>query len=406
MNKQQSGVALLTVLLLVVSITVLAGVMLVGQKLTTRKSSLLFEQDKLLHHIHAGEQLATQVIRTDQKLNDFDSLQDTWAKKIPAYSTDDGYVIELDIRDASAKFNLNNLYHDGKVDTQALASLRHLLESLNIDTSLATVILDWQDPDNEVYEDGADESILYKNDKRSIVANQPFIDINQLAELPGVTPEVFAQLKPYITAVPYVLPVNVNTADSKVIMAVVGKENAPAVQALIIKRENQPVLTQEELNNLSLVATPDGTDGSDKNQFNQNKQQNPEEQIPKENKPEESNDQANEKQSITKDKTKTKQSQQDQDKRDKDKQNKAKRIKQQKLALLAVKSGAFEVLISVKNNNHPSKTRYATCKVAKGNLVAEQPSAQIANKSANRNATDKENVQVFSTRMWAFRPVF
>lgn len=46
-SDSQRGVALLTILLLVVSITVVAGAMLASQKIAIRRSGLLFDQNQL-----------------------------------------------------------------------------------------------------------------------------------------------------------------------------------------------------------------------------------------------------------------------------------------------------------------------------------------------------------------------
>ena len=72
----QRGVALLTILLLVVSITVVAGAMLASQKIAIRRSGLLFEQNQLLQDIDAGQQMAVTLIRADDTLNDTDSEQE------------------------------------------------------------------------------------------------------------------------------------------------------------------------------------------------------------------------------------------------------------------------------------------------------------------------------------------
>ncbi|MBS9780553.1 MAG: type II secretion system minor pseudopilin GspK [Moraxellaceae bacterium] len=370
--NNQSGVALLTVLLLVVSITVLAGVMVVGQSMTTRKTNLIFEQDRLAQQISTGEQLAIGLIQADNKLNKFDSLQDVWAKKIPPYKSEDGYTIELEIKDDSAKFNLNNLYHNSKADKQAFASLQNLLTILQIDKSLATAILDWQDPDNKVYNDTAEENAIYRNEKNNLPNNQPFIDINQLADLPNVTPEIIAKLKPYLTAVPYFLPVNVNTADEKVLTAIVGEEKRSMVQALIAKRTNQPIQNKAELNKFQLI------DNSKKD--NENK----EEPKQTDDKNKQGEQPATENENPKKDEQK------------KDKKNNADK-------LLAVKSGVFSALVTVKNNSPTPKTGYATFKIAKGNFAHTN---KVNETTTPTTSEEKESVQVFANQKWAFRPVF
>ena len=205
----QRGVALLTILLLVVSITVVTGAMLASQKIAIRRSGLLFDQDQLLQDIDAGQQLAMTVIRADNKLNDTDSEQDIWAQPIPPYALDN-HSISIELRDEASRFNINNLYQNGAVNTAALMVFQRLLTQLNIEPDIAIAVLDYQDADGEVYQDGGDESVVYSQQRsgavEGILPNQPFISIDQLQDVRGVSAEVLAALRPYLSAVPYYAP--------------------------------------------------------------------------------------------------------------------------------------------------------------------------------------------------------
>ncbi len=428
--SHQRGVALLVVLLLVVMIVVLAGSMLASKQITTRKSQLIFEQDRFRQQIQTAEQMAVELIRTDSKLNESDSLQDVWIKGIEPYTTEDGYLIELAINDASARFNLNNLYHDGAVDEQALASFRRLLESLGLDPNLATVVLDWQDPDTLVYNDGGAEATVYQSTGQlaqtiggngggsTKPANQPFVSIDQLAQLPNVTAETIATLRPYVTTVPYWLPVNVNTADEKVLTAIVGNENSSAVQTLLTNRLNRPVESDEALQALGLFnnsvdsvddvnesTEPANTNGSTSKDSNKEKDTTAKEQNGKgQGTSEKNGDEDDGKQTSTK----------ENDKQQPCKKCQAKKKKQQidkLLQSLNYQSRAFEVLIAVSkehtlvNDNSKSrkKDRYATLFIAKGNSL---PSAYEQQASINQASDDKPSIQAFAQRIWAFRPPF
>lgn len=211
---EQKGVALLLVLLLVVAITVVAGVMLARQQFAVRQAGLLFEQNKMRQQLDLSQQLAAELIRNDGEVNDYDSLQDVWAKPIPPISGD-GYERTIQIADASATFNLNNLYQNGEVNTQAFNVFERLLSLLQLDTSLAVAVLDWQDTDAEVYLDGGDEAVVY-----DAFANQPFIDIEQLTNIKGFDKEAMVKLRPHISAMPVFVPINVNTATPLLLQAV------------------------------------------------------------------------------------------------------------------------------------------------------------------------------------------
>ena len=51
------------------------------------------------------------------------------------------------------------------------------------------------------------------------IGNQPFISVDELASVKGFDSETVAKLKPYVTAVPYYLPINVNTANPELLNA-------------------------------------------------------------------------------------------------------------------------------------------------------------------------------------------
>lgn len=243
MADSQRGVALLTVLLLVVSIMVVAGSMLASQKIAIRRSSLVVTQDQLLQGIAAGKQLAVTIIRADNQLNDTDSAQDIWAQPLPPYMLGN-HSITIELRDEASRFNINNLYHNAQVDSSALAIFQRLLLQLNLEPDIAIAVLDWQDADNEVYNDGGDESTVYAN---NTLPNQPFISVEQLQEVRGVDAQVLATLRPYITAIPYYLPININTASPVLLAALVDEASSEQLQALMSLREQQVLTAVSEL---------------------------------------------------------------------------------------------------------------------------------------------------------------
>ncbi|MCG3841613.1 type II secretion system minor pseudopilin GspK [Psychrobacter sp. Ps1] len=240
--NSQRGVALLTILLLVVSITVVAGSMLASQKIAIRRSGLLFDQNQLLQDIDAGQQLAVTMLRADSNLNDTDSAQDIWAQPIPHYTLA-SHSVSIELRDESGRFNINNLYQDGSANTTALAVFQRLLTQLNLEPDIAIAILDWQDADGEVYQDGGDESTVYAHQSNAVATdalpNQPFVSIDQLLEVTGVSAETLAVLRPYLTAVPYYVPININTASPVLLAALIEGANSQQMQALVDMRAQQ-----------------------------------------------------------------------------------------------------------------------------------------------------------------------
>lgn len=354
----QRGVALLTILLLVVSITVVAGAMLASQKIAIRRSGLLFDQNQLLQDINAGQQLAVTLIRADAKLNDTDSEQDIWAQPIPPYTLG-GHSIGIELRDEGSRFNINNLYHNGAVDTAALAVFQRLLTQLNLEPDIAVAILDYQDADSEVYQDGGDENVVYAQQSNrgadTALPNQALLSIDQLAEVKGVDAQVLATLRPYITAVPYYLPININTASPVLFAALVEGASSQQMQSIIELRAKQAFSSVDDVWQLPVLSSV----------------------------------KAEQRKALT--------------------------------PLLAVDSQAFMALITASDNATvgQARQRFATIIISK--TAADGDAANSSDNNGNKNSSDANNangnannadnkkpkeVRVLTQRLWAFRPIF
>ena len=344
----QRGVALLTILLLVVSITVVAGAMLASQKIAIRRSGLLFDQNQLLQDIDAGQQLAVTMIRADANLNDTDSTQDIWAKPVPPYTLGT-HSIGIEMRDEASRFNINNLYQNGAVDSNALAVLQRLLTQLDLAPDIAIAVLDYQDADSEVYQDGGDESTVYNQQSNSSVdndlPNQRLVNIDQLQNVKGINAEVLAVLRPYLTVVPHYLPININTASPVILAALIDGATSQQMQTIVDLREKQVFESIDEIWQLPILGSLN------------------------------------------------------------EKQRKA-------LApLLAVDSQAFTALITATDNATvgQARQRYATIMISKtATDVTENSNNSDDTNINNKNADNKKpkEVRVVTQRIWAFRPNF
>ena len=357
----QRGVALLTILLLVVSITVVAGAMLASQKIAIRRSGLLFDQNQLLQDINAGQQLAVTLIRADAKLNDTDSEQDIWAQPIPPYTLG-GHSIGIELRDEGSRFNINNLYHNGAVDNAALAVFQRLLTQLNLEPDIAVAVLDYQDADSEVYQDGGDENVVYAQQSNrgadTALPNQALLSIDQLAEVKGVDAQVLATLRPYITAVPYYLPININIASPVLLAALVEGASSQQMQSIVELRAKQAFSSVDDVWQLPVLSSV----------------------------------KAEPRKALT--------------------------------PLLAVDSQAFMALITASDNATVGQARQRFATVIISKTAADSEKENSSNNNSNENSNDANNadvnaknvqnsdnkkpkeVRVLTQRLWAFRPIF
>jgi general secretion pathway protein K len=219
---------------------------------------LLLRQDQSLQYALAGEQFLSALLAADQTVSpDSDSLSEMWAQPTPPYPVEDGMVTGR-LLDQSGKFNLNNLYHDGVVDTESLAMFERLLEQVGLQKELASAILDWQDPDDTVtgaY--GAEDSFYLGQMPSRRTANQPFKDINELRFVRGFDEaENFDALARYVTVLPYFSPININTSPMQVLTAIDDAIDPQKMSDWIAQRDGQkkPVSKMDSLWDLPAFA--------------------------------------------------------------------------------------------------------------------------------------------------------
>ncbi len=238
MLRHQQGVALLTILLMVVTATILAVGLLTRQDRMMRETSVLLRQDQSLQYALAGENLfGALLIASAQDNANVDSAQSIWAKPIPPYPVEDGSITGK-LVDQSGKFNLNNLYHNGQTDAVALAYFKRLLTRVGLQPTLASAVLDWQTPAeaSPVDSDGAKNSFYLGQTPPYQAANRPFQQIEELRKVRGFDEKSYQLLAPYVSALPQFAPININTAAAPVLVALDDSLTPASVNAWIIER--------------------------------------------------------------------------------------------------------------------------------------------------------------------------
>lgn len=236
--RGQKGVALLTILLMVVTATILAVGLLTRQDRMMRETSVLLRQDQSLQYALAGENLfSALLIASAQDNGNVDSAKSIWAQPIPPYPVEDG-VITGKLIDQSGKFNLNDLYHGGQTDAVALAYFKRLLTAVGLQPKLASAVLDWQtlstaEPTDS---DGAKNSFYLGQNPPYQAANRPFMQIEELRKVRGFDEKSYQLLAPYVSASPQFAAININTAAMPVLVALDDTLTSTSVNAWIVER--------------------------------------------------------------------------------------------------------------------------------------------------------------------------
>ncbi len=233
-TQSQQGVALLTVVLIVSIVTILATAMATRQHLDIRRSASIMQIDQLEQYARSASDLGMRLLWEDTKENKFDDESDIWGTDLPmmAIGNDgiagiDGQVIEL-----NRYLNVNNLV-DSKGDPVVIEikRMKRLFVLLEIEPDLVDAIVDWIDPKQDVYRNGAEdyEYLILPEPYRT--ADSSMVSISELRLVKGFDQSVIEKLYDpevnidsaskilFITALPSGSKLNVNTAPAVVLRA-------------------------------------------------------------------------------------------------------------------------------------------------------------------------------------------
>ena len=226
---RQRGVALLVALLVVALATVLIAGLLDRGELTAARTRNQLRGTQAGAYAQGLEAYAARVLSQDQANGgQSDTSGDIWAVPLPPTPVPGGQITAT-MSDLDGRFNLNNL--DPKSDTQQIwfGKFKLLLGALKLDPNLAQVVQDWMSANSSVSTGDAyyrAQPVPYRRSKKL------FFHVSELRLLKGVSGEVYAQLAPYVSALPPGTLINVNTASVPVLMTLSPQVTQQTAQAL------------------------------------------------------------------------------------------------------------------------------------------------------------------------------
>lgn len=234
---RMKGTALITALLVVALASAAAAAMLKQQHLDIRRASNIFNADQAGLYAQSAETWVKKVLLQDKQKNKTDSLADSWATLHEPVEIEGGKVL-VQVEDLQGRFNLNNLIDkDGKPNEAERIRFQHLLSLLELDTDLVFPILDWIDSDiNAGFPGGAEDNEYLRAEPAHRTANAPFVSSSELLQVKGIDSAIYERLKPYVSALPGQLAININTAPAMILAASVEGMALPEAEALVKSR--------------------------------------------------------------------------------------------------------------------------------------------------------------------------
>ena len=269
--KRQSGVAIITVLLMIALATIAAVSMTKRQYLDVRRQGARQTIAQAKQALLAAEDLAKVVLKLDDAK--IDSPDEEWTKSVSAPIA--GGLITGCLVDMQGRFNLNNLVdQEGKPDNNQIQRFELLLNALDIDEDAADSIvagaIDWIDKDINTHSSNGAEDDYYmsQTSEGSLpyrAANRPFTSLSELRLVNGIREldaDTLATLIRNVSVLPGQTDFNVNTASLEGLQMLAPHVNSEKADSLLQWPGGNP----DKYPACGDIATETGTAGDEETQ--------------------------------------------------------------------------------------------------------------------------------------------
>lgn len=205
--KEQRGSVLIAVMWLLAMLSVFSWA--VARQVTQELSFGQWLRDRVVGRslARAAVQRTLLELQSD-KFKTFDALNEKWASNPEAFRN-----IKLGDGMFTVSCKQNEIELFGACDESARISLNEsdelLLTTLFLAAEtgvrkeeakeIAQAIIDWRDADSNPLAEGAESSYYEGLSKPYSAPNRPFQSVEELSMVRGITPEIFAKVKPFIT---------------------------------------------------------------------------------------------------------------------------------------------------------------------------------------------------------------
>lgn len=248
--SQQRGVVIIVALFLVALVATMSYVMMSRLARDTRRSQLIGRDVQAELYAEGSVLWAKDTLREDWIKQKKDKRIDATPIKSPSNEMN-GYKISSTIEDAQGRFNLNNV---SKPEWQPdlVRLIRIVYPKMNQDAAEAVVkaTVDWVTAgsrDNEYSRYYAELPIPYR------AAHRLMVDPSEWQQVKGVTPDLYEAMKPYITALPVVTPINPASAEPPVFAILNATMTIDTAKAILDVIQKSPPPTLEAFKAMDVI---------------------------------------------------------------------------------------------------------------------------------------------------------
>jgi general secretion pathway protein K len=245
---QQSGMALLMVLMIFAMVSIVATGIIQSQSADIQRITNRLGTQQARAFADGAE----SVVRTGLYLDwdndpDIDHYLEEWTVE-RTFPMELGTVF-VRISDLQGRFNLNWLHPKAANRTVWWQRLRNLLKRLEVDPIVANYVSDWMDETSQ-----ADDTYL-SQDPPYRAAYRICKHTSELMLIEGVTTEIYQQLLPYVTCLPMDTQLNINTASASVLSALDSRMTVSEAEQVISARDKNGIAAVADFLALDAVST-------------------------------------------------------------------------------------------------------------------------------------------------------
>ncbi len=273
-KDKNSGVALITVMLLVALAAIIATQMLARLQLQIQRTTNIAFNQQAYWYAMGAEAFAKRVLITSFKdESNFTHLQQIWAQGETSYPVENGQI-SGEIIDLHSCLNLNALQsnEDGNgsrpTKNQAREAFERLVLSLDIEgigsssfevEMLADALTDWLDSDGNLTNIGGAEDNDYAGKAHPyLAANSLMVSVNELRVIEHFTPEIIEALRPYVCILPgdsrHEININTLKSDQPQLLQALLNINRVDAETLLTDRKEEGFENIEDFFNLPSVS--------------------------------------------------------------------------------------------------------------------------------------------------------
>ena len=238
---------MLSAIILVFAVSLILSNIFYRHQINVSQAARSLHSDQAFLIALSGEGWATELLFEDLKENNTDHYGEVWAQALPLLPVEGGTLTGC-LSDLQAGFNLNSFkYYDNSPMQAELDDFEkvgfakvwlNLLEIMQIPINPGRVytIKDWIDSDNSAGSWGAEQADYEGLDISVIVHNDLFATPTELASLVNYKIEEVDLLIPWISALPFQTPININTASLEMLQSLSGSHGQAFIEAVITGR--------------------------------------------------------------------------------------------------------------------------------------------------------------------------